>query len=151
MSDDSDLVLSAMSGLRSWLTASIDSGASLRPPPDDMLREVGFIMASRRSVSLPQALHLAEWVFNEGTSSQQNIVGALALQGLGYLAEELRYERDHDQNIDVPLLRWLCVRLAQSMVQSGLRDEQAVEIWLKIAKEDPLPEVRHAVTPSHCV
>ena len=150
VSNDDNLASSAMSGLRSWMTASVDAGASLRPPPDDMLREVGLIIASRRSVSLPHALHLAKWVFSEGTSGHRNAMSALAMQGLSYLAEELRYDRERapDETIDLPLLRWLCVQLAQSMAQSGFRDEPAVDLWLKLGKGDPLPEVRNAVVPS---
>ncbi len=153
VSDDNALAASAISGLRSWLEASVDAGASLRPPPDDMLREVGLMIASRRSVALPHALQLARWVFNGGTPSQREIISPLVLQGLSYLAEELKYDREHDQkgSIDVPLFRLLCAQIAQSMAQSGLSDEQAVELWIKIAREDPLPEVRHAVTPSDCV
>ena len=46
----------------------------------------------------------------------------MALQGLGYLAEELRYDReeDQDENIDVPLLRWRSAQLARSMEAQGL-------------------------------
>ena len=149
-SGDHLLAASATSGLRAWLTASVDAGASLRPPPDDLLREIGFMVASRRSAALPQALQLAEWVFDKGTSEHRETISDLVLQGLSYLAEELRYDRDHDKegDVDVPLLRWLCARLAQSMAQSGLRDEPAVDLWLKLGEEDPLPEVRYAVSPS---
>ena len=73
----------------------------------------------------------------------------LVTHGLRYLAEKLKYDREHDLdgNFDLPLLRWLCVQLAQAMAQSGFRDEP-VDLWLKLAEEDPLPEVRYAVTPS---
>ena len=149
VSDDSDFASSAMSGLHSWMTASNDEGDSLRPPLDDMLREVGLIIASRRSVSLPHALQLASWVFKEGTTNQRNVISALVIQGLSYLAEELRYDREHflDGTTDLPLLRWLCVQLAQAMAQSGFKQEPAVELWLNIGEEDPLPESRFAVTP----
>ena len=93
VSDDDALAESAMSGLRSWLTASTGTETSLHPPPEDLLREVGFKIASRRSVALPQALQLAAWVFNEGTPEQRLTISSLVTQGLNYLAEELRYER----------------------------------------------------------
>ena len=149
VSDDGDLASSAMSGLRSWMTASVDEVDSLRPPPDDMLREVGLIIASRRSVSLPHALQLARWVFNKGTTGHREAISALAIQGLSYLAEELRYDREpsQDGNTDLPLLRWLCVQLAQAMAQSGFKQEPAVDLWLKIGEGDPLPEARYAVAP----
>ena len=146
VSDERTLAASAMSGLHSWMVASVAAGGSLRPPPDDMLREVGLMIASRRSVSLAYALQLAKWVFSEGTQGHRDAMSALTIQGLSYLAEELQYDRDRLQegNIDLPLLRWLCVQLAQSMVQNGFRDEPAVDLWLKIGEGDPLPEARYA-------
>ena len=148
VSDDGDLASSAMSGLRTWMAASVDAGGSLLPPPDDMLREVGLIIGSRRSVSLPHALRLARWVFTEGSPGHRDAMSAFTMQGLSYLAEELKYDRERLQegNIDLPLLRWLCVQLAQSMAQSGFRDEPAVDLWLKIGEGDPLPEARYAAT-----
>lgn len=148
-SDDSALVTSAMSGLSSWLSASVNEVSSLRSPPDDMLREVGFVIASRRIGALPEALQLAEWVFKEGTADHRDAMSGLTIQGLSYLAEELRYdrERDPEENIDLPLLRWFCVRLAMSMAEGGFRDEPAVDLWLKLGREDPLPEVRYAAMP----
>ncbi len=150
VSDDAALVASAMSGLRSWLKASVDTGASLRRPPDDLLREIGLMISSRRSVALPQALQLARWVFDEGTSAHRERMLPLVLQGLSYLAEELKYDRERDPEgiADMPLLRWLCVQLAQSMAKGGFRDEPAVELWLNLGKGDPLPEIRYAVPPS---
>ena len=150
VSDDDALAASSMSGLRSWLTASVGTETSLHSPPEDLLREVGLKIASRRSVALPQALQLAAWVFNEGTPEQQLTISDLVTQGLNYLAEELRYDRNRglEENVDLPLLRLLCVRLAQSMLQSGLREEPTVELWLKIGEEDPFPEVRYAAVSS---
>ena len=147
VSDDDDLAASAMACLRAWLTASVEARASIPPPPNDLLREVGFIVASRRSLTLPQALHLAKWVFDEGTRRYRKTISDLVVQGLGYLAEELKYDRERDSNetIDLPLLRWLCVQLAQSMAEDGFRDEPAVALWLKLGKADPLPEARYAL------
>ena len=73
----------------------------------------------------------------------------LAVHGLRFLAEELAYDREHnlDGNVDLPLLRWLCVELAQAMASSGMTDEPAVDLWLRLGEEDPLPEARYAVTP----
>ena len=149
-SDDDDLTRSAMLGLHSWLAASAkEEEASPSPPPNDMLSEVGFMIASRRSAALPHALQLAKWVFDHGTPDYQESVGDLAMHGLWYLAEELRYDRDRspEDDIDIPLLRWLCAELAQSMAQRGFGDEPGVSVWLRLGKGDPLPEVRYAVEP----
>ena len=145
VSDDDDLAASAMACLRTWLTASLEANVSVPPPPTDLLREVGFIVASRRQITLPQALHVAKWVFDEGTPDYRESISGLVIQGLDYLAEELRYdrERDPDERVDLPLLRWLCIRLAQSMAQSGFREEPTVELWLELGRNDPLPEARY--------
>ena len=147
VSNDISFAASAVSGLHSWLKATAGADSSLRPPPDDVVREIGFVIAARRHAALPQALQLAKWLFDEGAQAHRNTVSTLVLHGLRYLAEELRYDRDHDEGIDVPLLRWLCAQLAQSMAQSGLRDDPAVVHWLELAEQDPLPEVRFAVSP----
>ena len=70
----------------------------------------------------------------------------MALQGLDYLVEELRYDREHDID-DVPFLRWACAHLALAMAECGLGDNPTVALWLESAKEDPLPEVRYARSP----
>ena len=148
-SEDDAMAASAMSSLLLWLTESVDSEKSLLPPPADLLREVGVKIASRSSIALPQALQLAAWVFREGTSENQQTVTSLVTQGLSYLAEELRYDREHksDERSEIlPLLRLRCAQLAQAMAQSGLRYEPAVDLWLTRGEEDPLPEVRYTVT-----
>ena len=146
VSDDSSLSVSSMSGLRTWLSASSEEEQSLRPPPVDLLREVGLTIASRRMSALPAALRLATWVFRESTADRREMIGVLVIQGLSYLAEELKYDRNvaPDGNIDIPLLRWLCAQLAQAMARSGCGVEPAVDLWLKLAEDDPLPEVRFA-------
>ena len=145
---DESLARSALLGLHSWLGASVETEASFQSPPEDLLREVGFKIASRSNVALPQALQLATWVFREGTSEHRQILNDLAALGLRYLAEELAYDREHnlDSNVDLPLLRWLCVELAQAMANGGMRDDPAVDLWLRLGEEDPLPEARYAVT-----
>ena len=110
---DESLAGSALLGLHSWLGASAETEESFQSPPEDLLREVGFKIASRSNVALPQALQLATWVFREGTSEHRQILNDLAALGLRYLAEELAYDYEHnlDGSVDLPLLRWLCVEL----------------------------------------
>ncbi len=148
VSHDQALASSAISGLRSWLMASVDTESSFRSPPDDLLREVGYMVASRRIPALPEALQLSKWVFDRGTPSQREIITSPALHGLNYLAKELKYDREHDEDydLDLPLLRWRCAQLAQSMAQHGFKDEPTIDRWLKLGEVDPLPEVRYAVT-----
>ena len=147
-SDDDALTNSAIVGLHSWLEATMNTEAEIQVPPEHLVREIGLMIATRRNVALPQALPLATWIFSKGTPEHRQLMNDLAAHGLRYLAEELAYDREHDLdgNVDLPLLRWRCVELAQAMAESGMRDEPAVDLWLKLGEEDPLPEARYAVT-----
>ena len=149
-SENENLAENAAAGLYHWLTTSADTTAQIQPPPDDLLREIGVMIATRSKKALGHALQVAKWVFDEGSNAQQKAIRDLALQGLGYLAEKLRYDREHvqDNNIDVPLLRWRSAQLARSMEAQGLEDAPAVARWLKIIEEDPLPEVRFVKGPA---
>ena len=148
VSGDPSVARSAMRGLHSWLKTSLDEEPQSPRLPQDLIREVGLVIASRRGVALPQALYSAAWIFDNGTAEARTTLEQLVLQGLAYLEEELQYEphRAPDGDIDVPWLRSLCARLAQSMADRGLAHEPAVASWLELARRDPLPEVRRAVT-----
>ena len=85
-------------------------------------------------------------------TSQQGIIGKLALYSLSHLAEELKYGRAHDRSEDKNflLLRRLCVQLARCMAQSGYEDHPVVGRWLEDGKTDPFPEVRYeAASPAN--
>ena len=144
ISDNVDLAEGAAVGLYHWLTTSAEVASQIQPPPNDLVREIGIVIATRRRRSLGQALKIAKWVFDEGNDAQKEAIHHLALQGLGYMIEELRYDREHDQDDDVPFLRWACVHLALAMAECGFGDDPAVTRWLESAKKDPLPEVRYA-------
>ena len=140
-----DMVSGALSGLAAWMHLSIDSDSSVQSPPEDILRELGLIIAARRKESLSEALLVAKQVFDEGNGKIQDIILDFTLEGLDYLAEELRYDGEHGDN-DVPNLRWRCAQLASSMSQAGFSCRPAVTRWLQIASTDPFPEVRNAPT-----
>ena len=148
--EDDTLAGGAAAGLYDWLTTSADADSQTPPPPDDLVREIGVLIATRRTVPLGLALQIAKWVFDKGSGAQQEAIRDLVLQGLGSLAEELRYDREHaqDDKIDVPLLRWRSTQLAHSMAAHGSENAPAVSRWLEMAKEDPLPEVRYAKSPT---
>ena len=149
VSDNVDLAENATSALHYWLTVSSNKNSRIRQPPDDLVREIGVIIATRRKTSLGQALQTAKWIFDEGSQPQRDAVCQLALQGLGYLFEELKYDRNHEQEDNtVPLLRWRSVQLALSMAKCGFEKAPAVVCWLKIVEKDPLPEVRNAKGPT---
>ena len=50
----------------------------------------------------------------------------------------------HDEDNDVPFLRWNCFQLAHVMAECGFRDNPTIARWLENVESDPLPEVRHA-------
>ncbi len=138
---------SAISGLYSWLSGSATrrKGVTSPTPSADLVREVGFMVASRRSGALAAAMDLLRWLFDEGDDDNRNAVLEDCVHGLSYMAEELRYER-HREGWNVPLLRLRCAELAQSMSTAGFADEPAVARWLELASTDPLPDVRFSLS-----
>lgn len=143
-SDSDHLAKNAVWGLHFWLLSLTNSDFEINQPPDDLVREIGIIIATRRKTALGQALQVAKWIFTDGDSTHREVIGDLAAQGLGYLSQELRYDEDHSsKDKNVPLLRWGCAHLAVAMEGCGF-DDPAVSRWVEIAKSDPLPEVRHA-------
>ena len=139
-----DIATGAVNGLYSWLQMANNADSTIQNPTEDLIREVGLIIAARRKESLPEALRVAKWIFDEGSGELRDAILNSALEGLDYLAEELRYDREHDD--DIPDLRWRCVQLASSMSKAGLEPAPAVVRWLGLASNDPFPKVRHAMT-----
>ncbi len=107
------------------------------------------MIASRRKGVLHRALQVARWIFSDGSPEQRDAIAKLTLDGLRYLIEELRYDRNQneDAEVDVPLLRWGCAHLALAMSVSGYETDRAVICWAQAVQDDPLPEVRHAQRP----
>ena len=142
-SDDDVRVRGTMGALQSWLSSS--STSTLRPVPDDLIREVGVIIASDRRVALVEALVCAALVFDRGSASHRDTIRPLALQGLSYLAEKLQYDTEQAVEGDVHTLRLLCAQLATKMASYGFEDDAAVVKWLDIGRGDPFPESRNVV------
>ena len=144
VSEDVEFNRSAVGGMAEWM-ASAKHLSDLQPPPEDLVQEVGLTIATRRSSVLERALRLATWIFTEGSPSQKDNIRGLALHGLNYLTEELRYDREeYDfKEDDIPKLRWRCAQLAIAMERNDLGKEHAIAAWLKMIKNDPLPEVRY--------
>ena len=144
-SDDRDLAASAMTGVFLWLEAALNNESEIPPPPNDLVREVGIAIASRRSTVITAALPVAQWIFDKGNESHKDAIRQLVEDGLNYLATELSYDRYHENPDSIPLQRLFCAQLALAMAKDGLDQQSAVTRWLEIAREDPLPEVRNAV------
>ena len=146
VSDESQAARNASKALEFWLQTSNDDPTGLVLPPTDLVREIGVIIATRRKASLIHALGVARWIFSKGNTEQQDVIGGLTAQGLSYLVQKLRYDQKQDEDIDVPLLRQGCTHLAIAMAQHGFDAEPAVAHWIKNAKDDPLPEIRHLMS-----
>ena len=145
VSDKVIMAEDAMRGLFYWMKTSNSSETQVPKPPIDLVREIGVIIAARRSNSLNSALQIAKWIFDEGNEDQRDIVGEMVLQGLGYLSEELKYDRKHErEEHNIPSLRRRCVQLAVSMARQGFEKAPAISRWLEDAESDPMPEVKYA-------
>lgn len=146
VSDDITFSVDAANGLIAWLRETLESPSGVQRPPDILIREIGMAIATRRKSLLYQALCIAEWLLTNGQPSQVEVIRDLTVQGLGYLLEELRYDRLADTDTDevnVPLMRLGCARVAVALAKKG-DHEPAVTGWLDTIDDDPLPEVRHA-------
>ena len=144
-SDDRKLGESAMWSLHCWMRFASDRALDFVAPPEHLIREIGVSIATRRGTVLAQALYAAKWVFEEGGEDARGAIRDLVLKGLGYLTEELRYDREDplDGRLDVPLARWRSTQVARAMAGQGMGEHPVIRRWLQLGMDDPLPEVRH--------
>jgi len=149
-SDNAVVAEEAVDGLHFWLIGASEPTSRIPAPPGDLCREVGVMIANRRKHSLNKALQLACWIFADGSPEQRDAIAQMTLDGLRYLIEELRYDREHSEEdeVDVPLLRWGCAHLALAMSAFGYAADPTVARWAQAVQDDPLPEVRHAEGPT---
>ena len=144
VADDEQTARNAAAALEFWLYFEKDTEVGLRPPPIDLVQEIGVVIATRRKAALIQALRIARWAYEEGSSEHRSAIGSLAAQGLRYLGEELRYDVGNEKDFDdVPLLRLRCVQLAIAMAKDGFDSNPAVIRWIESAENDPFPEIRY--------
>ena len=143
-SDKEDLVYSAVAALQRWLY--FEQRRIVTPPPGDLLLEVGFAIATRRTAALGPALWLAQWIYEHGDERDQRALRSLMIEGLEYLFRELDYSQmDLADNEAVPDMRWKCVAIVRAMHNMAYEDS-IIQSWIERAREDPLPEVRHTVS-----
>lgn len=148
ISQNEDLAKAALHALGRWSSLANDPASHIQTPPNDLVREIGVIIATRRRETLGLALQGAKWIFDKGPDVHKQIIRNMTLDGLTYLLEELQYDRKNvGQNSGLPDLRNYSVQLASSMYEHGLRDNDTINRWLQIARNDPLPELRYAMDP----
>ena len=145
-SSDIEMAHDAAESLVKWLERSKDPELQIPAPPEDLIREVGIAIASRRIPALVGALRAATWIFDEGTAQQQETISSLVQDGMNFLALELHYGQEYYDEAYVPLLRLLSARLTVAMAKAGMRYEPAVAIWLASAYTDPFPEIKEEVS-----
>ena len=145
VTDDEEAADNAMWSLGKWMMWAAHGARDFIGPPSHLVREIGRAVAARRRTVLGSALECARWVFEKGDGDQREAIREAVLEGLRYLVEQVRYDRERpaEEVSDVPLTRWRCVRVARAMARDGLDQNSVVRRWLEIGKEDPLPEVRH--------
>jgi len=142
-SADGDMARAAFRALQLWLRWEPDE--TLPTPPERLVREVGVATAARRLAATGEALGVAQWIFEEGRADHREMIRDLVLSGMGYLLEELRYDRETatEDMLDIPLARWRCIQVARAIGTEQLEPPEVVRRWLELGKDDPLPEVRH--------
>ena len=145
-SSEIDMANDAAQALVRWLEMSANPESQIPSPPDDLVREIGIATASRRIPALVGALQAADWIFDKGTTLQQETISELVQDGMNFLAVELNYEQERYDEAYVPLCRQLCAKLAATMAKAGLQYHPAVATWLASAYVDPLPEIREEVS-----
>lgn len=144
-SDDGRMARSAMVSLHYWMRFAADPVLEFATPPRRLIREIGIAIATRRTTVLATGLDAAKWVFEEGSEQQRETIRDSVLRGLGYLAEELRYDREdaYAGKLDIPLARWRSAQVARALAMQGMSKHPIVLRWLELGKDDPLPQVRH--------
>lgn len=134
----------AIWGVYQWARAALVLPQRIPELPEELIREIGNVVAIRRQKVLRPALDIARWVVEKAPPGHADLVAALAIQGLSFLVQELRYEKEDDDRKDVPALRRNCVRLAFALADRGWGEDSAVLAWISESETDPLPEARFA-------
>ncbi|MEO5334237.1 MAG: SIR2 family protein [Magnetococcus sp. YQC-5] len=118
-------------------------------PPLDLIREVGTIIRIRRKATLRPALTFAIWSFQKGPEEWWTKLADDCIHGLTFLLKEASYHRSDPQSVtdDLPFLRYQCVMLSIAMSKTTkFKDAEPIKQWLENASDDPMTEVRNAVS-----
>lgn len=146
-SDDPDSASNAVHALGYWLSLAETGHATL--PPDHLLEEVGWALYLRREPVLATALLFCGQLFEKQPAVAKRTIAERALAGLNYIFKSCQYDQAIEsglaERIDVPLVRYYCVKLAIAMTKAGNLDQPVLSLWIDAAKDDPLSEVRNLV------
>jgi hypothetical protein len=135
----------AVRALYEWTRDAMRAPNQFAMPNETLFREIGIAIAARRTAILPTALEIARWLFDDGPEELAQLLVTDSEYGLGALLDEANYSRANPP-FDVPETRAACVRLAHAMVRAGYDAAPGTQAWIDAARDDPLPEVRHALS-----
>ena len=144
-SDLEDEARLAVSALYEWTRDFMQMPESFTEPSKELFREIGIAIAARRAVILRVALDIARWLFDDGPREMATMLVEDCEYGLSALLEEASYAR-REAPFDVPGIRAACVRLAVAMQRTGFGSGSGASAWISAAEDDPLPEVKHALS-----
>ena len=65
---------SAAYGLRRWLESTSQPATQAEPPPDHLISQIGFTIASRRTTVTVGSLMAAEFIFEHGTEEHKEAI-----------------------------------------------------------------------------
>nr|WP_320050343.1 SIR2 family protein [uncultured Desulfuromonas sp.] len=144
--DDCDLARSAVRALEYWIFL-VDTGP-IDFPPEHLFEEVGMIIYLRRTSALAPALSFCSQLFEKWPTVAIRTLSERLKYGLSCLFETCRYQKDiisnSSERLDIPLMRYLCVKLSLSMEKAGC-SHSSIAKWIEAAPDDPLVEVRNLV------
>ncbi len=139
---DEALVSASLGAIHTWLSAAQSN--EFPPVPNELIRELGAIVAGASTGALADVLYCASQVIELGTPQNSEAMKPLVLRGLSQLSPRLKYGKNDFKN-DVHVLRLLCTRIANQLADEGLESDETVITWLDIGRNDPFPEVRREI------
>ena len=114
--------------------------------PDNILVSLATLIAACPTDGLDSLLEVASTLVGNLDEAERNRISPTLCRGLERLLDLLPYtlERNVFAPEEIPDLRAGCANLAAQLLKAGVT-HTAIERWIAIATNDPLPEVRKAL------
>lgn len=144
VSNDRERYVAAIEAVYLW---SVHSASPLPLPPEDLVREVGAGVRTRRTPALETALAFSTRLLASSPTRLGDLIVDDVRVGLEYLVEELKYRNPAEYSgpvpyEDVPRFRLLSARLAGELARRVGTGDPAVHAWVRELANDPLNYVR---------
>jgi hypothetical protein len=126
--------------------ANLDATANERSLPNGLVGLIVSAIETRRETILPALLHCALKLVEKQRIRKSDL--KLICNSLDALAQETVYDVVDPASrtaVSLSIIRANCVQLANAIHSRGHHDG-ALKKWLDLAQNDPLPEVRYALT-----